>query len=278
MISRSRINLVTSKFNRHSPQARGLLAAWPLNETIGSSHINVVSPNAYQQTSSGVIQRGNGEFGPARRNNAGGYANGSVPVSSSTRPMTISVRIRQESNSGEQFLFGWNGNSVAAADYGVGAYISGNSIVMKGNNAGAPSAVYVGIDSIARWHTVSCVFSQAAGESLIAIDGTIRAFGSTYNNYDYAWGIGAAMSNGVGGYFLGDMADLRIYNRVLTPAELLVIHQRPWELYYASPRRLLYAANIEQAYNLWMNGHQVQQVWAGGHQAQQIWAGGHRIL
>lgn len=271
MIARSRVIRVTPQVNRQSPQALGLIAAWPLNDGGGLVARDALS--RYPGTLTNGPTWATGPLGGALSfDGSNDYVNvGTVnPLA-----FTYTAWIRFASlKAYTSIISKWEG--IVPANVAT--------LLIKSNGK---LACYVGSSyydgsgaytlSAGVWYFVALAYDASIGiRGYIngRIDGTAGT-GGTLNTGQEIW-IGSHPSI-PGRDFEGLICDVRIYNRALSDADVQRIYRRPQDL-YAPPRSLLYAATIEEAYNIWVSGHRTQQVWASGIQQQQVWIGGHRIL
>lgn len=261
------------------PQRSGLIAAWPLNEGGGQ-----ITKDALTRTSASLANMPTwtqGAFGNALLFDGvdDSISLGSNGTYFGTAQFSLSIWVKPHSSSSFMFTAGyvsgttgWSGwnifiSSLSGVFYTVGANGSGGETVSGGGLL------------LHRWNHVVCV-REPSGTRSVYVNGRLAGLvvGAPHDLSGAGHTIYLGTMDGNNwDKFSGALSDFRIYNRALSADDVKAIYRRPWEL-YASPRSLLYAANIEQAYNLWAAGHRAQQVWAGGHRAQQIWTGGHRIL
>lgn len=281
MLARSRIIRINPQVNWQSPQAQGLVAAWPLNDgggTVARSCCGRLDGTLINSPSWGVSSRGRHASFTAANSQYISCPPATNALINGAARLTVSAVLRRKTAGDTngvtcRVLGGTNGlflgfytdklyanlrNGAASGSYITLNNTNYTNVIMVFNGAGSTNAdklkMYVnGAPQILTFTLTIPTTIATTGQLAIGGDPT----GSVYDN--------------------GEISDVRVYNRALSASEVQQIYLRPWEL-YATPRRLLYAASIDEAYNIWLMGQRAQQVWAAGQRAQQIWTGGHRIL
>lgn len=279
MIARSRAIRVTPQINRQSPQALGLVSAWPLNnggglvarDAVGQNHGTLMNGPTWGMGPLGSALSFDGvndyveadgiepqhftlsvflfvDGLPSHNDSYGGW----VIANSSQIPVQYCIGYSPTNNN----IFAFISSSEASISTPNGSILQGKPYHVALTYNQSTQSIYInGILSASSARTVTLVYPTSGNRIQIGRWGYI---GYTRN-------------------FNGKLSDVRLYNRALSAAEVQRIYLRSKDL-YAPPRSLLYAATIEEALNLWPGGPRARQVWVGGHRAQQIWTGGHRIL
>lgn len=109
-----------------------------------------------------------------------------------------------------------------AYSYGKGIYVQGRLLYLFGAANHNTTALTVSFDDTS-WHHVVGVWNGAS--SILYVDGISAATGTLNDGWNYYFGIGASIQYGLNYYLNGDIADVRLYNRVLTPAEITLLKQ-----------------------------------------------------
>ena len=267
MLTRSSVIRVTPQINRQSPQAPGLIAAWPLND--GGGLVARDALGIYHGVLTNGPTRTQWPFGQSLRFGGTKYITlGGVPAFASG-DFTFTAGVSFFSFTAYNIIAVGSANTLF-----ISTQVSGQGLrAGRSNVAENCSASYT--FSLDTWYRITLtrkngVFTFYVNE---------RALTTTTSDGSVSYPSSGQTVGGDGASYPGNLslADVRIYNRALSAADVQRIYLRPQAI-YAPPRSLLYAATIEEAYNLWASGHRTQQMWAGGIQQQQVWTGGHRIL
>jgi|GEM_PF-5446335 len=130
--------------------------------------------------------------------------------------------------------FVWRGSTLSARDpycFGISSQnLHYRRDVYNNSEVGQTISYLLPTDFINNWHHVVCTYDHDYGIYLLIIDGQQQASASyTPVNVDYNttghWNCLGAVDNG-DQYYIGLLDDVRIYDRVLTPAEIdLLFHE-----------------------------------------------------
>ena len=278
MLTRSSIIRVNPQINRQSPQAQGLVAAWPLNDGGGLIAREAMRQNHGTLVNGPVWAQGKNGKAVNFARTSSQYIDLPASIVPTSFPVSLSARV-------------FYADAPVAATYEytlhIGNLVTGGDLIAIARDGSTGNLYYVENASSktgttipnAQWVDIAMVFTGTAVKSYInGIERTIAQPAGVMTISSGKASIGGLRSTLVNSnYMAGRVEDVRVYSRALSASDVQQIYLRPQDL-YAPPRSLLYAATIEEALNLWPGGPRARQVWVGGHSTQQIWTGGHRIL
>lgn len=271
----SRIIRLTPQINYSSPQAAGLVAAWPMNDGSGGYARDPVA--GYSGTLSGATWDRGIVNNCLRFSGTAGVKVLSLTDTSATKNITLSAWIKPTNNTQSSTILGFARGDAYWKQYGRALIYESGSVYAFGTNNSNRTPYGATLPNYLDWHHVVGVLSAAGA---LYIDGVLVATGNGDSGWVYNLAIGAALGASTTIYkpFAGYIADARIYSRALNACDIQAMYLRPWEL-YAPPRgfsNLL--AGVSSYTNIWCSGHRAQQLWVGGHRVQQVWYSGVRLM
>lgn len=228
--------------NRGHPHARGLVACWPFFERGGTTLNDVVSKKfkgAFQTLpATAWITHALGPAVHFTETSSEFIDPGSINICNNKHYTVLAwMRIVNGANPGaDQDFFGEDDESGATQQMRCSVQVTANKIQwFQRDDAATNNSVIIGATSLkdSKWHQIACVRNNNLWN--IFIDGVDDGDGgdatlgqtTTVNT-----AIGCLNQNGTpANFFNDDMAELRLYDRALTPKELIDIHAHPWALY-----------------------------------------------
>lgn len=274
-----RLITLADKINPLSPQARGLVGCWPLNDGAGTIARDVVGRNNSALSGFTTTTRPPSPVGISLRFEGAQYINTGKNMltffSASLGSFSCLVRPISAGNAVANVYLGkviFGSNLDAARYFGLyQASVGGNDRIWVW--AWDSAERRVGIPYIVgQWIHVAWVHN---GGVLYAYANGVMISSTALGNIggDYQVGIGGLTT---GQYFSGDIADVRIYNRALSADEIRDIYAHPQDL-YQSPRQIILPRGLSVPQTVAASSHWIQSIQSSGHIISQVHAGGHRV-
>ena len=227
---------------RHHPHARGLVAAWPMDDAGGKIVRDAAGTNHGTAVADGKWVPGPSGGTAMTFNGTSDYVDIGNPLGSTS--------------AGTKTVEMWVNPSVASAGYFITNYDSqsaGFSVLFNTNRTLGIS--WIGTVNIVQttdtltlgtWYHITAVFNSGATGGIVYINGTVSKNGNlgteaTTTNRVRISGRWVTPNSGSGVVFTGSLDDVRIYNRALRAAEIAEIYRDPWAL-YRPPGINIYAA------------------------------------
>jgi hypothetical protein len=219
---------ITLLANSYKPVAKigdlqkGLIGHWKLDAVNGAKDL---TPYAHDGAGQGGVTIGGTTDYKGKANSAttmitndyvsfGTYRNASSYS-------TASCWLRLNSSSQDSCIFG-NMRGGSWIGYGKGLAYTNGLLRMVGEANNDHETLDYSYTDTTNWHNIACVWDSE--NSKLYIDGLEVATGHLLNaGWNYLFSIGAAVEFGVGKHFNGDIANVRLWNRILTPAEILLL-------------------------------------------------------
>ena len=246
---------------RHHPHARGLVAAWPMDDAGGKIVRDAAGTNHGTAAADGKWVPGLSGGTAMTFNGSSDWVTGADLASvnfDGTVPMAMFAWLRALGGSGSDYFFvakeansnqytGWYaliGNSESGGTYKLSATAAqhnatGHRLSRVGTNTNF---------SIGGWHHAGFTYdgSRSSNGIILYVDGGIEPSTSASNTWVSAQApsgipvtIGSRDAGGV--KFNGSIHDVRIYNRALSASEVAEISRDPWAI-YRPPGINIYAA------------------------------------
>ena len=201
----------------------GLILHWNLQDLAGSAYLDL-SSSGINGNRNGLDSFTTGTVGNSRHFGASAsYVALSTYVDIST-PNTISMWLRNDSvGAGSKLAIWLQKDSTVGRKLGFYTTAAGTSIFLASGSNSTASSVQTyksrGLRA-AVWYHVSVTFSATAASAIY--------FGGTFNTSvtkDQTWGLGTRQKiigdiAGGGNPWVGDIDEVRIYNRILTSTEI----------------------------------------------------------
>ena len=208
-----------------NPIAQGLRVCIPFNEGSGSPYetFYAIKPSSVAHLSWGSGVDGN----VATFNGTNSTITYPVPTWTSTTGLTALVRCSFATMSGTQTLYKGYGSSQTCA-----LTLASGSLQVAGSNTARVSWTVTGINA-GEYHTYVAVDSPTGGNGLIYTDGvkTVTSTSGTGSVGTLSGNLYVGSTQIASNLFNGSLALLLIWNRVLSPQEIIQVTANPWQIF-----------------------------------------------
>jgi uncharacterized protein YjdB len=225
------LSVITPTTYQADVLALGPLALWPLSETSGPTAYDVAG--GYNGTYNGGINLGspgptNAEFNSATTNYSATFDGGSAYVDVPEGPFNITGAISISAWVNMPAVFNFE-DIIGHGDQSWRISVAPNGTPGADDGAPPPDAASPTSISDGNWHLVIYTYDGTlqGDNGLLYVDGALKAFNQIAtvpagDNLD-VW-IGGAPDYGNQRMFYGSMADVAVFNRALSPNEILGLY------------------------------------------------------
>lgn len=233
--------VLSSESWRRHPQAQGLHAWWPTLKGVGST-IRGYGKNASDMTAYNGAALGADPLTGLAANNFDGATNSrywSAPCVWSGGPVTVSFWLWSPTGTSDASAFGTNNSDDVSGQNRFQCHVpyAGSLYWDYGSGADARLQVSYGSAYTNRWTAITLQSAGADGAYMaVWLDGVLagsRDASDSPSITTTTMDLGRFSSDYYGGFYAkGRIADFRIYNRVLSPAQVWALHapQSRWSL------------------------------------------------
>ncbi len=224
--------------NTQSPQARGLVAWWPM---LGQ-HGNAATVRDYVADRYSMAQYNTPTWTTTEHGPALNYQSGSTQYLMTSQvpppyPVTMTAWFRTTTVLGEGTLLAIADSGTADNYYRLQRYE--NTVEAHSRKANVRARTAEGTVVIGVWHLGVAVFASSSSRAVYIDSGgyVVETTDSSDTGFDNM-SIGAVRDSSPGSYSDGEIGDVRLYNRALSDAEVWSLYDPAtrWEL-YAPPAR-----------------------------------------